>query len=108
MKTLVDRGRQQQRRLEADVADRMETLFQHWPALCGFSVQPAGEVTRDRRVCPLAAGLFLSDLACYPDIDLEEAQALCEEISTLLSALAEQQPEAAMVLRGRTFARTMH
>jgi hypothetical protein len=76
-----------------EVNDVMGTLFQRYPALCGFSVKE---------------DLSFSNVACHPAIAGDEAQMLCEEISAALHELVEERPEAAEWLRGRTLARTFH
>jgi hypothetical protein len=79
--------------LHDQVNDVMETLFQRYPALCGFSVQE---------------DLSFSHVACHPAVFGEEAKMLREEISAALHELVEEQPEAAELLRGRTLARSFH
>jgi hypothetical protein len=76
-----------------EVNDVMSTLFQRYPALCGFSVKD---------------DLRLSNVACHPALVGDEAELLCEEISATLLDLVEENPEAAELLRGRTLARTFH
>lgn len=95
MNTLLQRTRDPQRlRLEADLAARVAALFGRYPALCGFSVQ------EDE--------LVLSDLTCHPVPDRERAEAVLGEVAQVLLELVDEQPEAAELLRGRTFARTVH
>ena len=79
--------------LVQEVNDVMSTLFQRYPALCGFSVKD---------------DLSFSHIACHPALVGEEAQILCVEISATLHELVETCPEAADLLRGRTLARTFH
>lgn len=79
--------------LHDQVNDVMDTLFQRYPALCGFSVQE---------------DLSFSHVACHPALVGEEAKMLCEEISAALHELVDEQPEAAELLRGRTLARSFH
>ena len=79
--------------LMQEVNDMMSTLFQRYPALCGFSVKE---------------DLSFSNVACHPALVGDEAQILCEEISAALDELIEERPEAAELLRGRTLARIFH
>ena len=76
-----------------EVNDVMSTLFQRYPALCGFSVKD---------------DLCLSNVACHPALAGDEAEILCEEILAALHDLLEERPEAAELLRGRTLARSFH
>jgi hypothetical protein len=75
------------------IEEVMQTLFQRNPALCGFSVQ---------------ADLSFSDVACHPALHGEEARELIDDISGALRELAEEDPEAVELLRGRTLARSFH
>lgn len=94
--------------LEADLADRMDTLFRRCPALCGFSVQVGAKVTRERAVDHLEGDLFLADLECHPALDEDRSAELCEAIAHALLEMVEERPEMAELLPGRTFARTLH
>lgn len=79
--------------LQQEVHEVMNHVFQRFPALCGFSVQE---------------DLSFSHVACHPALVGEEAQEMIEEISTVLSELLDERPEAAEILRGRTLARRFH
>jgi hypothetical protein len=79
--------------LHQQVEDMMGTLFQRYPALCGFLVKE---------------DLSFSNVACHPALAGEQAQELINEISDTLHALVEERPEAADLLRGRTLARVFH
>jgi hypothetical protein len=69
-------------------------IFAAWPQLYGFSVgQLGGE-------------LCLSDVAADPWHG--QSDELAGEIAAALIELIDEQPEAAEMLRGRTFARILH
>jgi hypothetical protein len=75
-----------------EIRERLEELFRRCPQLQGFAVRP------DR---PLPW-----HLACDPGANgVDEA---LDEIARTLLELIEERPEAAGLLRGRTFARTLH
>jgi hypothetical protein len=76
-----------------EVNDRVSTLFQRYPSLCGFLVKE---------------DLSFSNVACHPALASDEAEILREEISAALYELLEERPEAAELLRGRTLARIFH
>ena len=76
-----------------EVQEVVNTLFQRYPTLCGFSVKE---------------DMSFSNVACHPALASEEAELLCEEISATLHELMEERPEAAELLRGRTLARIFH
>ena len=101
-------GRTELVRLESDLAARMEMLFRRCPALHGFSVQQGSSVSRERVAQDLQAGLFLADVVWHQPLNGEQAATLVEEISQELLELVDEQPEAAELLRGRTFARMFH
>jgi hypothetical protein len=95
MNALLQRSQDPQRqKFEAALAARVAVLFERCPALCGFSVQQ-GEPD-------------LLDLTCYPTPDRERAELIFGEVSGMLFELVDEQPEAAQLLRGRTFARIFH
>ena len=95
-------------RLESDLAARLETLFRRCPALHGFSVQPATSVTRERVVVDLQEDLCLADVVWHQALNGEQAVTLIGEISQALFELVDERPEAAALLRGRTFASVLH
>ena len=95
-------------RLESDLAARLEALFQRCPTLHGFSVQPAANVTRDRVVVELQEDLCLADVVWHQALNGEQAVTLIGEISQALFDLVDERPEAAGLLRGRTFASVLH
>ena len=69
-------------------------IFAACPELCGFSVgQLEGE-------------LCLADVEA--DSWLAQREELLGQIAAALLELIDEQPEAAELLRGRTFARTLH
>ena len=80
-------------RLQADLSARVEALFRRCPALHGFS---------------LDSELFVAELACHPPLDGQRAAMVADEIAHSLSELVDEEPEAAELMRGRTFARSLH
>jgi hypothetical protein len=72
----------------------MNEIFAAWPELYGFSVgQLEGE-------------LCLADVATDPWH--AHSEELLGQVAAALVELIDEQPEAADLLRGRTFARTLH
>jgi len=82
------------RRTEADLAACTQALFGRWPELGGFSLRTDGS--------------FRVEVTCFPALGRESEDALFDDISGALAALVEDRPEAAELLRGRTFARALH
>jgi len=89
--TRLDQARRQQ--IEAVVARHVLALFERIPALCGFSVRPDLE------------GIDVS-VSTWPGHDAEHH--LYEELMHTLNDLVEERPDAVQLLRGRTFARSIH
>jgi len=79
-------------------------IFAMCPELCGFSVQDAETLTRDRVSGQLEAGLYLADVATTNG----SSERLLGEIAAELLELIDEDPEAVDGLRGRTFARALH
>ena len=80
-------------------------IFAMRPELCGFSVQDAESLTRDRVSGQLEGGLYLADVATTT---FDHSEQLLGEIAAELLDLIDEQPDAVDELRGRTFARTLH
>jgi hypothetical protein len=79
---------------EAELQAVVARLFQRFPELVGFSVQEARDKVR------------LSDIETFP-CDLETS-GLMSEIAEPLRRMVDEHPDARWLLRGRTFARTLH
>ena len=76
------------------VATTVNEIFAAWPELYGFSVrQIEGE-------------LCLDDVATDPWH--AHSETIAGEIAAALVELLDEQPDAAKLLNGRTFARTLH
>jgi len=81
-------------RTETDLAACTRALFGRWPELRGFSLR--------------AEGGFRVEVTCYPELRREREDELFEDISDALAELVETRPEAAELMRGRTFARVLN
>ena len=81
------------RHTEARLEALVETIFRRWPGLVGFSVEDAGE-------------LVLTEMETQPwSVQPYE---LVGEVSVALLDFVDEDPTALELLRGRTFARTLH
>ena len=86
---------QEQRRshTEAIVEEHVDSLFRRLPMLSGFS---------------LRHDLELADVAVQTWPGYSAGPELYQELVDMLAELAEERPEAVELLRGRTFARSLH
>lgn len=91
-----------------DVRRTIETLFERFPALYGFSVEDVSRLTHDRQAGRLEGELYIADLSVHPWRGHLSQDELLGEIAVALLELMDQSPEAAEQLRGRTFARSLH
>lgn len=88
-----DRLQQEQHQRARQIEERMATLFQRLPMLSGFSVHS----DFDR------AEVWLDT---WPGWDPSDEVA--EEVLRVLQEIVDERPENAELLRGRTFARSLH
>jgi len=72
----------------------MQAALRAQPAACAAS--------------PVQEDLSFSDVAAIRRFNGDDARELIDEISLALRELAEDDPEAAELLRGRTLARSFH
>jgi hypothetical protein len=84
-----------QHQVASQVKERLQLLFSRCPELSGFSIRGGDE-------------LFVSDVGIAPRLSAEQYREIFQDIATTLSELLEERPEASDLLRGRTFARTVH
>lgn len=93
---------------EADLGASINALFRRWPALCGFAVRDAANLSRDRLALDHVSELCVTEVSVYPLSGLEAPRELCYEIVAALIELIGERPEACELLRERTFARVFH
>ena len=87
--------------------DEIDSLFVRYPALSGFSVRGSADVPDN---CPRTGEdheLFVADIGVAPAQTNEHYGEIFQEITTTLSEILSH-PGAEDLLRGRTFARTLH
>jgi hypothetical protein len=84
---------QRHQRMEALVTCHLRELFNRLPTLAGFRLQN---------------NLMLADLSVFSWPMSTPIPALDEIVMQSLLELAESHPEAIVLMRGRTFARSLH
>jgi hypothetical protein len=109
MKTQAHRIEDLQRsRFEADLEAGINALFCRCPALCGFTVRDAANLSRDGLALQHVSELFVTEVSLYPLSGPAAPGELCGEIVAALVELLDECPEARELLRERTFARVFH
>ena len=93
------------RAADAELTSQIRRLFERCPDLDGFSVQAKvraeGNPDGEEELFVTAIGIArLAGRGRYTDI--------FEDIASTLNDLLEARPEAHVLMRGRTFARTLH
>ena len=83
-------------KIQTQLQNQVESLFERCPELCGFSVRAENDE------------LFVSDVGIAPRLSAEQYGEIFQDIAKTLSDVLEEAPEACEYLRGRTFARTLH
>lgn len=83
-------------------------LFARHPALAGFAVRGLADVPDSCARTGDEAELFVSDIGVCPAVSGEQFGEMFDDIAAALSDFIAEQPEAGELLRGRTFARTLH
>jgi hypothetical protein len=81
-------------RSEAALEAFVETMFRRLPALAGFAV--------------CEGAIALADMTCHPAPDEQSLAEMREYITSELLELVDQEPQAALLMCGRTFPRTTH
>ena len=83
-------------KIHPHLEERLQSLFARCPELSGFSVRGDAEE------------LIVSDVGISPRLSAEQSGEIFQDIAATLSELLDERPEAGELLRGRTFARTLH
>jgi hypothetical protein len=101
-------------RVEAEVAMQIRALFGRCPELSGFAVQDRAAVEilddlpHDSDGSDEKPALFVTDIGFSATVSLEEIEEVYALIGAAISDVMSERPEAFELLRGRTFARTLH
>ena len=95
-------------RVEAELSARIWAVFGRFPDLCGFSLQDRTGLPDYIDVSSLRDELFVTELGFSAPVSetvYDEAYML---ITEAVADIVSERPEALELLRGRTFARTLH
>ncbi len=94
--------------LDDDLAARLDELWGRHPELSGFSVRGADSLPERLRAGVLDNALVVSEVGVDPLCGNEYSERVSDEIAVALLEFVKDRPEAADLLRDRTFARTLH
>jgi hypothetical protein len=94
--------------LDEDLAARVEDLFGRYPSLHGFSVQGTDVLPEKLRENMKANTLVVAEVGVDPLCGTEYSDRVSDEIAVALLDFVKDRPEAAELLRDRTFARALH
>jgi hypothetical protein len=100
-------GKGQRAELEAVLSARIEVIFDRSPGLCGFSIDER-LVSGSAKEGPREWELYVSAVETLPELGDRTHRFFIGEISGALEDLLQQEPQAADLLPGRTFARVWH
>jgi hypothetical protein len=95
-------------RVDAELSARIWAVLGRFPDLCGFALQDRTGLPDYVNPSHLQEDLFVTDLgfsAPVSDMEYDEAYRL---IADAVADIVSERPEALDLLRGRTFARTLH
>jgi hypothetical protein len=90
------------------LTSRIGELFERCPALCGFSVRDPADLPDNCERSAAGGDLFVTDIGISPPLGADQYGEIFNEIVSTLSELLAEEPEAGDLLRGHTFARTLH
>ncbi len=94
--------------LDEDLALRLDELWGRYPQLCGVSVRGADCLPHPLRAGVLDNALVVAEVGVDPLCGREYSERVSDEIAVALLDFVKDRPEAADLLRDRTFARTLH
>ena len=94
--------------LDEDLAARVDDLFGRYPSLQGFSVQGAQALPEGMRANVTANTLVVAEVGVDPICGSAFSEKVSDEIAVALLDFVQDRPEAAELLRDRTFARILH
>jgi hypothetical protein len=92
----------------ADLALQIKSLFEVCPNLCGFVVEDLSGLHGDPDPNNGDNRFVITQISFSAPLSLGESEQVCGMIAAVVSELVAEQPETYELLRGRTFARTLH
>ena len=93
--------------LDQDLTARVGEIFGRHPSLQGFSVQGTEALPEPMRSSVMANTLVVAEVGVDPICGSDYSEKVSDEIAVVLLNFVKERPEAAELLRDRTFARTL-
>jgi hypothetical protein len=93
--------------LDADLAAKVGEIFGRHPSLQGFSVQGTEALPEPIRSNVMANTLVVAEVGVDPLCGSDYSEKVSDEIAVVLLNFVKERPEAAELLRDRTFARRL-
>ena len=93
--------------LDEDLAAKVGEIFGRHPSLQGFSVQGTEALPEPIRSNVMANTLVVAEVGVDPLCGSDYSEKVSDEIAVVLLNFVKERPEAAELLRDRTFARTL-
>lgn len=87
---------------------QIRELFGRCPELAGFAIKDLALLSEDIAELDGEPKLFVTDIGFSGVIGEHELEEAYTQIGTAISDVVSERPEAFELLRGRTFARTLH
>ena len=94
--------------MKKPVPASIESLFQRYPSLAGFSVRGLHDIPDHCSRSGDEDELFISDVGILPSLADDDSGEIFEDIAATLAELLAEHPEASELICGRTFARSLH
>ncbi|HEX4797751.1 MAG TPA: hypothetical protein VFV04_00540 [Burkholderiales bacterium] len=95
-------------RVEAELSARIGAVFGRFPDLSGFSLQDRTGLPDYIDPSSLRDELFVTELGFSAPVTEVEYDEAYKSIADAVADIVSERPEALELLRGRTFARTLH
>lgn len=92
----------------ADLALHIKALFANCPILCGFVVEDLSGLHGDPDPYEGENRFVITQISLDAPFSHDVSREVCNVIVSVVSDLVAEQPEVYALLRGRTFARTLH
>jgi len=93
--------------LDEDLTARVDEIFGRHPSLWGFSVQGTEALPEPIRSNVMANTLVVAEVGVDPLCGTDYSEKVSDEIAVVLLNFVKERPEAAELLRDRTFARML-